>query len=293
MANGLHRFRVWRFSRHHPLGEVNENTFPPGSSISVQLVRGDYSLAAAGTVTLRDGDRIYAFGHPFLSLGASDMPMAESSVVTVISNMNNSFKLVGAGTHGGFYLAGSSFGNFGLLGQAPKMIPVKVNLHTSRDRTETYSYEMATDSFLTPLLLNITLFSTITSSERALGDSTISVKGEIKVKGQEPIQIDRRFSAANNTAIMAAGSIAAPVSSLLTSGFDDVQLDGITLDIASTETSTRARSSGSRSTAPKFDVAKRLKCRRTSGLNRASSLCREFRFRFRGCGLGAVAGVCR
>ena len=27
------------------------NTFPPGSSISVQLVRGDYSLAAAGTVT--------------------------------------------------------------------------------------------------------------------------------------------------------------------------------------------------------------------------------------------------
>ena len=32
-------------------------------------------------------------GHPFLSLGASDMPMAESSVVTVISNMNNSFKL--------------------------------------------------------------------------------------------------------------------------------------------------------------------------------------------------------
>ncbi len=58
-----------------PMAEVNGNTFPPGSSISVQLVRGDYSLAAAGTVTMRDGDRIYAFGHPFLSLGASDMPM--------------------------------------------------------------------------------------------------------------------------------------------------------------------------------------------------------------------------
>src|ERR1041385_1004 len=40
-----------------PLGEVDGNTFPPGSSISVQLVRGDYSLAAAGTVTLRDNDR--------------------------------------------------------------------------------------------------------------------------------------------------------------------------------------------------------------------------------------------
>jgi hypothetical protein len=219
-----------------PLAEVNENTFPPGSSISVQLVRGDYSLAAAGTVTMRDGDRIYAFGHPLLSLGASDMPMAESSVVTVISNMNNSFKLSVPGRMVGSISQDRASGIFGLLRQAPKMIPVKVNLHTSRDRTETYSYEIATDSFLTPLLLNITLFSTITSSERALGDSTISVKGEIRVKGQEPIQIDRRFSAANNVALMASGSIAAPVSSLLTSGFDDVQLDGITLDIASTET---------------------------------------------------------
>src|SRR4029453_12621372 len=49
-----------------PLAEANRNTSPPGTWISVQLVRGDFSLAAAGTVTLRDGDRIYAFGHPFL-----------------------------------------------------------------------------------------------------------------------------------------------------------------------------------------------------------------------------------
>jgi hypothetical protein len=163
------------------------------------------------------------------------MPMTESSVVTVISNMNNSFKLSVPGKMVGLISQDRASGIFGLLRQAPKMIPVKVTLHTSRDRSETYSYEMANDSFLTPLLLNITLFHTITSSERAIGDSTISVKGEIKVKGQEPIQIDRRFSA-NNSPILAASSIAAPISTLLTSGFDDVQLDGITLDIDSTET---------------------------------------------------------
>ncbi len=218
-----------------PLAEVTEKTFPAGSSISVQLVRGDYSLAAAGTVTMRDGDRIYAFGHPFLSLGASDMPMAESSVVTVIPNVNNSFKLAVPGSMVGSISQDRASGIFGLLRQAPKMIPVKVNLHTSRDRTETYSYEVATDSFLTPLLLNLTIFNTITSSERVLGESTITVKGEIKVKGQDPIQIDRRFSN-NQSHIQAAGSIAVPVGSLLNSGFDDVQLDGITLDISSSET---------------------------------------------------------
>ena len=218
-----------------PLAEVNENTFPPGSSISVQLVRGDYSLAAAGTVTMRDGDRIYAFGHPLLSLGASDMPMSESSVVTVIPNAANSFKLAVPGRMVGSISQDRASGIYGLLRQAPKMIPVKVNLHTSRDRTETFSYEVANDTFLTPLLLNITLFNTITSSERALGDSTISIQGEIRVKGHDAIKIDRRFSS-NNAPIMAAGSVAAPVSSLLTSGFDDVQLDGITLDISSSET---------------------------------------------------------
>jgi hypothetical protein len=160
--------------------------------------------------------------------------MTETSIVTVIPNVNNSFKLAVPGKMVGAISQDRASGIFGMLRQSPRMIPVKVNLHTSRDRTETYSYEIANDTFLTPLLLNITLFNTITSSERALGDSTISLKGQIKVKGQDAIEIDRRFSA-NNSAVLAAGSVAGPVSTLLTSGFDDVQLDGITLDIASTD----------------------------------------------------------
>ncbi|MGH9906817.1 MAG: hypothetical protein ACRD8U_14695, partial [Pyrinomonadaceae bacterium] len=72
-------------------------------------------------------------------------------------------------------------------------------------------------------------------SERALGESTISITGDIKVKGQENVHLDRRFSA-SNSAITAAGSVAAPIGSLLSSGFDDVQIDGITLDISSTDT---------------------------------------------------------
>lgn len=217
-----------------PLGKVTEHTLAPGTSISVQLVRGDYSIAASGTVTHRDGDRIYAFGHPFLSLGMSDMPMTESTVVTVISSMNNSFKLSVPGQMVGAISQDRSSGIYGKLGQAPKMIPVKINLRTSRDRTETYSYEIANDTFLTPLLLNITIFNTIISSERGLGESTISLKGSIGVKGQETIRLDQRFSAMNS-AIMAAGSVAGPVSSLMGSGFENVQIDSVTLDIASTD----------------------------------------------------------
>jgi hypothetical protein len=221
------------------LGVATEKTLTPGTSLSVQLVRGDYSIAASGTVTFRDGDRIYAFGHPFLSLGAADMPLTETSVVTVIANVNNSFKLSVPGQMMGAISQDRASGVFGQLGRAPKMIPVKINLHTSRDRTETFSYEMANDSFLTPILLNITVFNTITSSERVLGDSTISIKGQIKINGQEDVSVDRRFSA-NNSAMMAAGSVAAPIGALLNSGFDDVQIEGVTLDIFSTDTKNAA-----------------------------------------------------
>jgi hypothetical protein len=217
-----------------PLGKVTEKTLLPGSSVTVQLVRGDFSLAAAGTVTWRDGDRVYAFGHPFLSLGVSDMPMSESSVVTVVSNLNNSFKLSTSGQMVGTISQDRSTGIYGQLGRAPKMIPVTVDVQTSRDRTEKYTYEIVNDQFLTPLLLNITLYSTLGATERGLGDSTISVSGTIDVKGQQPITLERRFSS-NQAGAQAAGSVAMPVAALLSSGFDNVEIGGIHVQITSSD----------------------------------------------------------
>jgi hypothetical protein len=217
-----------------PLGKVTEKTLLPGSSVTVQLVRGDFSLAAAGTVTWRDGDRVYAFGHPFLSLGVSDMPMSESSVVTVVSNLNNSFKLSTSGQMVGTISQDRSTGIYGQLGRAPKMIPVTVDVQTSRDRTEKYTYEIVNDQFLTPLLLNITLYSTLGATERGLGDSTISVSGTIDVKGQQPITLERRFSS-NQAGAQAAGSVAMPVAALLSSGFDNVEIGGIHVNITSSD----------------------------------------------------------
>ncbi|MEJ7617442.1 MAG: hypothetical protein WKF30_10895 [Pyrinomonadaceae bacterium] len=221
------------------LSKSDEKTLLPGTSISVQLIRGDYSVAASGTVTYRDDQRIYAFGHPFLSLGASDMPMTEASVVSVIPNTANSFKLAVPGRLVGAISQDRSTGIYGELGQTPTMIPVRINMRTSRDQTETYTYEVANDKFLTPLLLNMTLFSTITSTERGLGESTVTLNGRVSLDGQPDILLERRFSA-NNAAAMASSSVAAPVAALLTSGFEDVRLKGITLDITASDTKSEA-----------------------------------------------------
>ncbi len=217
-----------------PLENFDNNTLAPGTSVTVQLARGDYSVAAAGTVTYRDGEKIYAFGHPFLSLGSADMPMTESSVVTVIPNAFNSFKLAVPGKMVGSISQDRATGVFGQLGHAPKMIPVKLTLHTSRGQSEQFTYEIVSDEYLTPLLLSITVFNSIAARERSVGEATISVNGSIAVSGQDPIGIQRRFSSAN-ASMLAAGAVAAPAATLLSSGFDNVDIKGITLDVTSSE----------------------------------------------------------
>ncbi len=222
-----------------PLKRADEQTLQGGASVSMQLTRGDYSLAASGTVTLRDGNKIYAFGHPFLSLGISDLPMSESSVVTVIPNINNSFKIAVPSEMVGAMTQDRATGVFGTLGQSPKMIPVKINLETSRGQKEIYTYEVVKDEFLTPIMLNMTIYNSIVANERALGDSMIELKGEIKLKNQPAINLDRRFSGAIASQL-AGASVSIPVNALLDSRFDDLEISGISLNLTSTDGSKTA-----------------------------------------------------
>ncbi|MEO8074172.1 MAG: SpoIVB peptidase S55 domain-containing protein [Acidobacteriota bacterium] len=222
-----------------PLKEPTENTLLGGASVSMQLVRGDYSMAASGTVTYRDGDKIYAFGHPFLNLGVSDLPMSESHVVTVIPNLNNSFKLAVPDAMVGSMTQDRATGVFGSLGQSPKMIPVKLNLETSRNNQETLNFEVVKDDFLTPLLLNIAIYNSIVANERGMGDSTVEIKGEIKLKNQETIKIDNRYAGAVATQL-AGVSVAAPVNALLKSRFDNADISEINLSVTSSDGSNTA-----------------------------------------------------
>ena len=215
-----------------PMKKAEPDTLVGGTSVSMELARGDYSIAASGTVTLRDGNKIYAFGHPFLSLGTSDLPMSESHVVTVIPNLNNSFKLAVPDAMVGSMTQDRSTGVFGQLGESPKMIPVKINLETSRGQKKTLNFEVVNDDFLTPLLLNISIYNSLLANERGLGDSTIELNGEIKVQGNEAIKLDRRVFG-GQASQLAAGAVAIPVGAILRSRFDDASISGINLNIRS------------------------------------------------------------
>ena len=60
----------------------------PGDMIAVELLSGDMSIGAEGTVTAVDGKSIYAFGHQFMSVGNTELPFARAEVLTLLPNLN-------------------------------------------------------------------------------------------------------------------------------------------------------------------------------------------------------------
>lgn len=55
-----------------------------GGSVAALLVDGDLKLGAIGTVTHVDGEKVVAFGHPFLKHGSSNYFMHNASIFTVV-----------------------------------------------------------------------------------------------------------------------------------------------------------------------------------------------------------------
>ena len=222
-----------------PLKKANSETLLGGDSVTVHLSRGDISLAAAGTVTLRDGDKIYAFGHPFFGLGTASLPMSESHVVTVVPNANNSFKLAVPDSMVGAMTQDRATGIFGRLGEMPRMLPVKIKLRTSRGRNEEVNFESAIDELLTPLIVNAGVSNALLSNERNVGDSTIELSGEITVRGEASIKLNRRYAGPQASAF-AASAAAIPLNALLRAGFEGLDISGITLNLTATDGSRTA-----------------------------------------------------
>ena len=85
MAGGAAPERIIREEGDRPL--------VPGSPLSIGLVLGDFDLSGIGTVTHVEGDRVYGFGHPMMSLGACELPMMTGYIHTVYPRASVSMKM--------------------------------------------------------------------------------------------------------------------------------------------------------------------------------------------------------
>src|SRR5438445_5550501 len=166
-----------------------EAEFRPGDAIGAVLLNGDFNVAATGTVTFIDGNRIYAFGHPFLDIGEVSFPMAKSEIVTVMPSLASSFKFASTGQVVGAFRQDRSTGIMGMVGDNADMIPIDVTVDGS-GLSQSYHVNIVRHSLLSPLILAMAADSVVANAQRAAGERTVLLDSEIKLKGfQEPIHL--------------------------------------------------------------------------------------------------------
>jgi hypothetical protein len=215
--------------------EYEDAPLQPGSTISVQLVRGDIDISASGTATHIQGDRIYGFGHPFLSIGYTDLPLNKGAVLTIIPNLMTSEKVSAPAGFIGSIKQDRATGIMGVAGEESQLIPVQLRLHTSRNELKELNFEVVTDNFLTPFLISFAVHNSIVSSERSIGGQTLRLKCTISIRGQSDINFESSVSDLVSSSVFAALAAASPVNFLLNSGFEELVMEKIDVEITAVE----------------------------------------------------------
>ncbi|MGB2620949.1 MAG: SpoIVB peptidase S55 domain-containing protein [Candidatus Acidiferrum sp.] len=165
----------------------------PGDMAGMVLVQGDTSISSACTVTAIRAKEVYLCGHPFLSLGNVQFPMARTEVVTTLSSELASTKIINVGASIGTITGDHLTAVTGRLGAPPPMIPIDLTLSVGGAEKKLH-FEMVDHPKLTPLLIGLTVFNGLTQNSLYGEGTTLHLSGEILVHGHPPVRIENTFA---------------------------------------------------------------------------------------------------
>ena len=165
----------------------------PGDMAGMVLVQGDTSISSACTVTAIRANQVYLCGHPFLSLGDVQFPMARTEVVTTLSSELASTKIINVGGSIGTITGDHLTAVTGKLGAPPPMIPIDLTLAMGGAEKRLH-FEMVNHPKLTPLLVGLTVFNGLTQNSLYGEGTTLHLSGEVQVHGHAPVLIENTFA---------------------------------------------------------------------------------------------------
>ena len=206
----------------------------PGDPVGVSLMSGDLQMGATGTVTEIDGDRVYAFGHPFYGLGPTQFPMTRAHILTLLPSLANSSKIASTGAVIGTIEQDRATTIAGTLGAGPTLIPVHITLTSERGIEETFDMAMVNDRLFTPTLAYLAILSTLNSYERQNGVASYTVRGTAALREHGNVAFEDLFTG-DQPSLGAAAYVVAPINVLLRNAFEDVELERLDLEIEASE----------------------------------------------------------
>lgn len=252
-------------------------TVEPGSTIGVQLVRGDVSVGALGTVTYVEGDKILAFGHPFLKRGKANYFLTDADVFTTISGLENSFK-VGTSTEAiGVINQDRGAGVAGKLGKFPGIVPLRISV-TDKNLGQTNDMwaQVIQDEELAPTLAAVSVFNAIEKTTDRVGSGTAKISFEISANGipGQALKRENMFYTQGNIGELAVAEVHEALALLTGNQFSAVDIMDVKVNVAiDTERRTATIIEAKAATDPvkpgdKVDIAVKLKPYRSEPITR-------------------------
>lgn len=223
------------YSVGDPPSEIAYGSLEPGSAVGVQLVRGDVSLGALGTVTYVDGDKVLAFGHPFLKRGRTGFLMTNAYIFTTIRGIESSFKVGSTGEVIGTVNQDRGAGVAGQMNQYPGIVPMQMNVrNTEASATKNMEVQIVQDEEIVPILATASMMNGIDKAIDRTGSGTARVTFEISARGMpgENYKRENMFYSPENIAEAAIGEFYEFIAFLASNPHNPVTIMDIKTDIS-------------------------------------------------------------
>jgi len=207
-----------------------------GDMISVELLSGDLTIGAEGTVTDVQGNRVYAFGHRFLSVGDTEIPFARAEVLALLPNLSASFKISSPQQWMGTITQDRSTSIYGELGRKAATVPIDIAVKDGQRSPLRYHMQMVNDRVLSPFVVQMAIYSALDATERTLGLASYSIRGAIEFEnGLQPLKLDNTYAGDFNVPLQASSGIASPLAYLMSAGFDSLKIKNIGIEVEASE----------------------------------------------------------
>lgn len=174
--------------------EEKETVLEPGGPLAVALITGDFDLSGIGTVTHIEGNRVYGWGHPFMSLGSCQLPMMTGYIHTVYPRQTVSFKMGSPLREVGIMHADVSTCIAGLLGPRADMLPMQMSVAVGKNDPRTFKVRVARHNGLLPTLVYTALTNSVDMEGELPEEMTAHLHARVELEGHPPVVIKDTFS---------------------------------------------------------------------------------------------------
>lgn len=181
-------------------GGSGRATTPPafvdGGAIGVQLVRGDISATAIGTIThVGTNQRVIGFGHPMMNAGEIGLPTATARVLHIFASTSRSFKIAEALQPYGTLVHDRQSAIVVDTGLQAATVPVRLRLRGIPGATRTeWNVEVASHRLLTPVLIFGAITNAIKATSSDQTDVMFTATSHIEIEGHDPVDVvDRGY----------------------------------------------------------------------------------------------------